>query len=221
MFLRVAQVLDAAFVERLVDALSRASFSDGKLTAQGTARAVKDNRQLTRSEDVGAVLGTELIGVLTGDARFRSAALPRTFVRPMFARYEAGMAYGDHIDSALMEATRIRSDIAVTVFLCNRDSYQGGELVIDSAYGAVRCKGDAGDVALYPASSLHRVEEVTAGTRLVALSWVQSLVRDPAQRQILYDMQLSIERLGAAGADEDDVLRLSHCRQNLLRMWAE
>jgi PKHD-type hydroxylase len=221
MMLRLEKVLTPEEVARFVDALGKVEFADGKLTAGGAARDAKNNRQVTRDNDLGAVLGQQLISMLTRDERFRAAALPSTFVRPLFARYEPGMAYGDHLDAPFMEPARVRTDVAVTVFLSAAASYEGGELVVDSDYGAVRVRAEAGDVVLYPASSVHRVEPVARGTRLVGVTWVQSMVRDPARRRILYELHTACDGLGAKLPDGPELVLFRKCYSSLLRMWAE
>jgi len=158
-------------------------------------------------------------------ALFVSAALPRHLYPPLFNRYEAGMAFGNHIDNALRQipgtAYRLRTDLSATLFLSAPHEYDGGELSIEDTYGAHAVKLEAGDLVLYPASSVHRVEPVTRGARLAVFFWVQSLVRDDGARCLLFDLDTTIRQLTAKGADRESLVRLTACYHNLLRRWAE
>ena len=153
---------------------------------------------------------------------FEIAARPSRLTRLMFSRYEPGMTYGAHTDDALMGAAddKLRTDLAFTIFLADRESYEGGALVVDSALGEQEIKLDAGDAILYPAGSIHYVAPVTQGARLGAVGWVQSYIADAAQRELLFDLSVTRGRLAQAGVTREDLLPLDKSISNLLRMWA-
>jgi PKHD-type hydroxylase len=220
--LEIPGLLGGEEVTSVVNALGRARFVDGRLTAGEAARSVKHNEELDRGSEIRDVLARALVGSLYRSERFRAAVLPHRISTPLVARYQPGMAYGDHVDDPVMgEGDRYRSDVSVTIFLTPPESYDGGELVIRTAFGEQRVKLGAGDAVIYPSSSLHRVAEVTRGERLVGLCWVQSLVRDPAQRELLFELGQARERLlaNARGSEESDWVDRSYV--NLLRMWSE
>src|SRR5829696_8507357 len=182
MLVRICDVLDADDLDAIRAETARGDFVSGAATAAGSAAEVKHNLQLPVGSDAASTAGGRLLDRLRSNPIFEAAALPRRISPPRFSRYEAGMRYGDHLDGPLMggDAALMRTDVAVTVFLSDPQSYDGGELVIDTDSGIQRCKGAAGDCVVYPASTFHRVESVTRGVRLAAFLWVQSLVRDPA-----------------------------------------
>ena len=149
--------------------------------------------------------------------------MPRQVAQPVFARYTPGMQYGDHIDDPIMggAGTQFRTDVAVTVFLNQPDQYDGGELVINTTFGEQQIKLNAGDVVIYPASSIHRVAEVTKGERLVAVTWIQSLIRDPVKRELLYELSLARNTLLSDAPDSETTKQVDHTYVNLVRMWSE
>lgn len=212
-------LLDSNTLQRVRMMLAAAEFKDGAGTAGWNARPVKRNLQTTH--DAAA----ELVGqALTVHALFRSAVLPSRRSTPLFSRYLRGMSYGTHVDNALMGPTSsLRADLAVTVFLSDPTDYDGGELVLDTHSGTQAYKLEAGQALVYPATTLHRVSEITRGERLAAILWVQSFVRDAAQREILFDLDTVRRRLwdqaGAATTSEFELLSKTHA--NLLRAWAE
>ena len=213
-------VLDAAALARIHEGLARLDFADGNRSAGWHAREVKHNEQLTDPQ-----LGDLVLRGLKAHPVFQAAALPRRLQGPLFSRYRPGMRYGTHVDNAIMgsEAAPLRSDLAVTVFLSPPDRYDGGELLIESHGGIQDYKLDAGQALVYPATSLHRVEPVTRGERLAAILWVQSFVRDGAQREILFDLdtarKLIWEQAAGQATPSFDLLAKSYA--NLLRAWAE
>ena len=218
MILCVADLLDRGTLEEIGREIARGRFVDGRLTAGWHAREVKHNRQLADAD----ALAERLRRAIEANDVVRAAALPRRMLPPLVACYEPGMTYGAHVDDALMGRGEVlRSDIALTLFLDPPESYEGGELVIESAGVEQSIKLAAGSAVLYPATSLHRVAPVTAGRRHVAVSWIQSLVRDPAQREILFDLdqarRAAFQRDGKSR--EFDLLAKSYA--NLLRMWAD
>jgi len=219
MMLRIARLFDAPGVAALQDALGDpALFVDGRQTAGWHARAVKRNLQARRARPVDTALKTIERALLANEV-FIAAARPKTIVRLMISRYEPGMAYGSHVDDALMGG--VRTDLAFTLFLADPESYGGGELVIDDASGEREVKLPAGELFLYPATTLHRVAPVTDGVRLAAVGWVRSLVRDPARREILFDLESALRAVHDQGGKSPLFDSLAKTRTNLLRMWAE
>jgi PKHD-type hydroxylase len=221
MILCIEGILTPTELETVVTKLEAAEFIDGKATAGWHARLVKQNTQLPNGSPA-LTFARELISMaFQRHALFQMAVRPK-LIRPVtISRYEVGMSYGTHIDNALMHDPLMRSDISVTLFLSHPDSYTGGELVIDSTQGEESYKLPAGSAIIYPSSSLHRVEEVTQGLRLAAVTWVQSLVRDPHQREILFDLETARQALFAATGKTPtfDLIAKSHA--NLMRQWME
>lgn len=203
--------------------LADAPFVDGKLSAGAAARRVKHNQELDRSAGDLERLDRLIMGALTRHPMYRSGALPLHAASPLYARYRPGMTYGEHLDDPIMGTGGVlyRSDVAVTVFLCAPEEYDGGELVIRTAAGEQKVKGAAGDAVLYPASTLHQVIPVTRGERLVAVTWVQSLVRDPARRELLYGLNLAREKLLAAAPEAGETAQVNAAYLNLIRMWSD
>jgi PKHD-type hydroxylase len=202
-----------------------APWVDGRVTAGHQGIHVKQNQQLAEGSPTAIELGNHVLAALERHPLFISAALPNRVYPPMFNRYQGGMHFGSHVDGSirLLPGTgqKIRTDLSATLFLAPPDTYDGGELLIEDTYGTQTVKLPAGDLLLYPASSLHRVNPVTRGTRLACFFWVQSMVRDDGQRRLLFDLDTSIQRLTATGADNDAVLQLTGVYHNLLRQWAE
>jgi PKHD-type hydroxylase len=228
MLLHVPAILDAAQLARFRDALGQAPWVDGRATVGAQGAQVKRNLQLADGSPLAVELGTEVLAALAANPLYHSAALPLRTLPPRFNRYEGGGRYGLHVDGAVMSvaaaparpATTLRTDVSCTLFLCEPDEYDGGELVVHDTYGEHEVKLPAGDLILYPSSSLHRVEPVTRGTRLAAFFWVQSLVRDDARRRMLFELDASIQSLTQAGADRAALLQLTGLYHNLLRQWA-
>ena len=202
-----------------------APWVDGRATAGHQGARVKNNRQLDEDAPLARALGDAILGVLERHPMFISAALPNRIYPPMFNAYAGGMQFGNHVDGAvrLIPGTgeKIRTDISATLFLSEPDTYDGGELIVDDTYGSHTVKLAAGDLILYPASSLHRVTPVTRGTRVASFFWVQSLVRDHTQRAILFDLDRSIQRLNQRVADDPAMIELTGIYHNLLRQWTE
>jgi PKHD-type hydroxylase len=225
MLLVVPKVLTLEQLNRCRDALAAAEWADGKATAGYQGAQVKHNRQLPENSSSARELGDLVLGTLERNPLFISAALPKRVYPPMFNRYEVGEHFGSHVDNAvrLLPGTgiKIRTDISATLFLADPADYEGGELLVEDTYGTHSVKLPAGDMVLYPSTSLHKVTPVTRGTRVASFFWVQSMVRDDAQRTLLFDMDTAIQRLNATSADEPARTRLIGCYHNLLRMWAE
>lgn len=186
---------------------------------------VKRNRQLAEGSPLALELGDIVTRALTANPLFFSAVLPLRVLPPYFNSYAGGEHYGLHIDGAIRarmgSAQTLRADVSATVFLSEPDEYDGGELVVMDSYGAHEVKLPAGDVIVYPSSSVHRVEPVTRGERIASFLWVQSMVRDDWQRSMLFDLDQNIQKLRAQYGDNDAVVGLTGHYHNLLRMWAE
>lgn len=211
---------ELAAVQRL---LTQAQFVDGKLSAGSAAQRVKHNQELDRRAGQIAQLNDVVMNHLVQHPVYRAAALPLHVAAPYYARYTQGMSYGSHLDDPIMggDGAIYRSDIAITVFLNAKDAYDGGELVIRGTFGTQAVKLDAGDAVLYPASSVHHVVEVTRGERLVAVTWAQSLVRDPARRELLYDLYQARESLLKRAPESAEAVQVNAAYINLVRMWSE
>jgi PKHD-type hydroxylase len=218
----IPDVLDAAGLETLRKELAKGVFVDGRGTASGQAAAVKHNLQLEQSEESPDPAARQLLNALAHSERFRAVTFARAIRRPEFARYEKGMEYGLHLDAPIQGGRPpVRADLAVTVFLSEPSEYAGGELVIRTRTGEQSVKLPAGHAVVYPADTLHRVAKVTRGERLVAVTWVQSHVRDPQLRESLVDLDAVARRSGAAAPTSEEFALISRCRDNLLRKVAE
>ena len=223
MLVEVSAVLNGDELELIRKVLAKARFVDGKLSAGAVAQRVKNNQELDGSSAQIDYLNNLVMGNLVRHPVYRGAALALRVAAPYYARYGTGMEYGEHLDDPIMSANGevYRSDIAITVFLNECAAYDGGELAIRSVYGTQEIKLAAGDAILYPASSLHRVKPVTRGERLVAVTWVQSLVREPARRELLYDLYRAREKLLQSSPDAAATTQVSTAYINLVRMWSE
>ena len=224
MLLHIENLLDAATVARMCARLDGAGWIDGRETVGPQGAQVKRNQQLPDASPLRAELGREVLAACARHPQFHAATLPVKILPPRFNLHAGGDAYGAHIDGAVMvlaDGSQLRSDIACTVFLADPESYDGGELIVDDTYGEHEVKLPAGDAIVYPASSLHRVEPVTRGARLAAFFWVQSLVRDAAQRRTLLQLDDAVRRLTAGGADADALKQLTGVYHNLLRQWSD
>lgn len=225
MIVPIAGVLDADALARVRALLEVARFEDGRRTAGWHARAVKDNEQAAFDHPATREAAEIVSSALMVHPVFRAAALPRRMRPVLFARYSGEGAYGSHVDDALMgpndAAGPMRADASVTVFLAHPAAYEGGELVIEGTGGEAAYKLDAGCALAYPATTLHRVAPVTAGDRLVAVTWVQSLVRDPAAREVLFDLDAARRATFAQDGNGETFRLLAKCYANLLRRWAE
>lgn len=203
--------------------LADAPFVDGRLSAGSAAQRVKSNQEVEgRAPDLER-LNRVVMGNLVRHPLYRAGALPLHVASPLYARYRSGMAYGSHLDDPIMGADGLmyRSDIAITVFLSAPQEYDGGELVIRSVEGERAVKFAAGDAVLYPASSVHRVDPVTRGERLAAVTWVQSLVRDPARRELLFGLNAARETLLQRAPEAPETVQVNAAYMNLIRMWSD
>lgn len=216
------RVLGEEDVERIRRDLADVPWRPGKRTAGAAARGVKENMQADGADPRVQALERFVGEALRRHPLFEIAARPARLTRLLFSRYEPGMAYGAHTDDALMGASedKLRTDLAFTIFLAERSSYEGGALVVTSALGEQEIALDAGDAILYPAGSIHYVAPVTRGARLAAVGWIESFVPDAARREILFDLSVTRARLAEAGVAREDLLTLDKSVSNLLRMWA-
>lgn len=226
MLLTIEKLLPSAEVADFRKALATAPWVDGKATAGTLAQHVKNNEQVDDKAPVALELANRLLRKLGHHPLFLSAAMPLHINAPRFNRYRAGQTYGVHVDGAIMPLAGtnqlMRSDLSATIFLSDPGDYDGGELAIETAFGAQEIKLAAGDMVLYPASSLHRVQPVTRGERVAAFFWVQSLVADEGERTLLFDLDQSIQALTAErGPTDAAVVRLTAVYHNLVRRWAK
>ena len=225
MMLEIPDLLTPEQLRQCRAALDGASWQDGRLTAGHLAVEAKDNQQLAQDDPLARQLGDLLLARLGQSPRFMAAALPLKVLPPRFNRYAGGGTYGDHIDNAVFSVPgtphRIRADLSATLFFCEPDEYEGGELVVQDSFGSHRAKLPAGHLLLYPSGSLHRVEPVTRGVRLAAFFWVQSLVREESQRGVLLELDDSIQALRQQVPGSPELVRLSGVYHNLLRQWSQ
>ena len=226
MLISIDSVLSKDLVGKFRETLRQARWLDGKRTAGTQASSVKVNQQLDDRSKPAAGLRQQLLTLLGQHQLFLSAALPHKILPPTFSRYCAGHRYGAHRDNPIMPTggadRMLRTDLSATIFLSEPDEYDGGALTIETTYGTREIKLGAGDLILYPSGSQHRVTPVTHGTRLCALLWIQSMVRDNHQRLLLFDLDQSIQALTRKqGGEDTEVQRLTGVYHNLVRLWAE
>src|SRR6185437_15387540 len=225
MLLPIPNVLAPAQVPECRDALAKADWEDGRATAGYQSAKVKNNRQLPETHATARRLGDMILASLDRNPLFMSGALPMKVVPPLFNRYEGGETYGNHIDGAIRPIAgtphRVRTDLSATLFLTEPADYDGGELTIEDTFGTQRIKLKAGDLILYPGTSLHRVEPVTRGVRLAAFFWIQSMIRDDGQRKMLFDLDTAIQQLARISPDQGPVMSVTNVYHNLLRQWAD
>ena len=225
MMLHVPGVLTPEQVRDMRAALDAADWVDGRHTVGEQGAKVKQNRQLPALSPVGVALGQAILGALARNPVFFAAALPLRFVPPLFNRYQGGENYGLHIDGSVRAVPgsdqQVRTDLSCTLFLCDPESYEGGELEVVDTYGTHEVKLPAGDLILYPSSSLHRVHPVRSGARVCSFFWVQSLVRDDQRRAMLFELDQTVQKLRTKLGDVEETIALTGHYHNLLRAWAE
>lgn len=225
MMLHVPGVLDADQLEHVRSTLEATDWVDGRATVGPQGARVKQNRQLPELSPVGRELGEIILTSLAANPLYVSAALPLRAVPPLFNRYEGGEHYGLHVDGSIrtVPGTRhsLRTDLSCTLFLTEPDDYDGGELIVVDTYGEHEVKLPAGDLILYPSSSLHRVEPVTRGARVCSFFWLQSMVRDDGRRAMLFELDQNLQSLRARHGDEAELVALTGHYHNLVRLWAE
>ncbi|MGB3238257.1 MAG: Fe2+-dependent dioxygenase [Geitlerinemataceae cyanobacterium] len=221
MIVSIENILTPEELKTLIDRLDPADFIDGKTTAGWHAKTVKNNAQLTAKADYANDLRELVKAALWRHPLFQMVARPKQIHSLLFSRYDVGMSYGTHVDNALMGGAFLRSDLSFTLFLSDPSVYEGGELVIEEFAGEKPYKLNAGEAIVYPSTALHRVDPVTKGMRHVVVGWVQSLVRDPAKREILFDLDTARRSIFQKSGKtiEFDLISKSHA--NLLRRWAQ
>lgn len=226
MLLHIPQVLTPEELRTVRATIDAGTWIDGKRTAGTQAVQAKNNEQLSQTSEEARATQAVITRALNRNATFFSAALPKRLYPPQFNRYSGDSnQYGNHVDGAVMyvkgTGERVRSDVSCTLFLADPADYDGGELVIEDTYGNPRIKLAAGDMVLYPSTSVHRVEPVTRGQRLASFFWVESMVRSDEQRRLLYEMDMALLQLRNEHGETDSAVRLSGTYHNLLRMWAD
>lgn len=223
MLLVIPKVLDTDRLQEVQGLLRHADFIDGKLSAGKEAQAVKHNQELAAHSPQRRRLDALVMSALVQHPQYQAAVLPLRVATAFYARYQVGMGYGFHIDDPVMGpmSGRYRSDVATTIFLNPPEAYVGGELVIRTALGEQSIKAEAGAAVIYPASTWHQVTPVTQGERLVAVTWAQSLVKSPEQRELLYQLAQAREGLLTKAVDSVELAHLSTAYSNLVRMWSE
>ena len=226
MLITIPEVLTAQQITQCRKIIDAGPWKDGRITAGTQAEQVKNNLQLP--EDCAEALEARqmVVQALNQHGLFFTAALPKKVFPPLFNRYEGGSnSFGNHIDNAVRTSISsgawVRTDLSATLFLSAPDSYDGGELIVEDRFGSQSIKLAAGDMILYPSSSVHRVEAVTRGARVACFFWVESMVRDDAQRSILFDLDTAILSLRQQHGESADTIRLTGCYHNLLRLWAD
>jgi PKHD-type hydroxylase len=224
MLLHIPEIFNPSQVETLRNALQSGPWVDGAASAGPLAAEAKHNLQFSTEAEEYPSLAKTIAAALERHPLFLSAALPQFILPFMFNRYTGGGNYSDHIDNAIQtdrnSGQRLRTDISVTVFLSDPESYEGGDLIIEDTYGAHEVKLPAGDAIIYPSSSLHRVEPVTSGERIAAFSWVQSLVPDAWQRNMLFNLDMTLIKLRSQVGNSEEIVALTGHYHNLLRQWS-
>jgi PKHD-type hydroxylase len=223
--LNIPSILDAAAIAECRSIIDAGDWVDGNETSGYQSALAKNNMQLAEGSPAARRAGDAILDHLGRNSLFFSAALPLKVFPPLFNRYSAGQSFDTHVDNAIRQLRgtnfRLRSDLSATLFLSNPEDYDGGELLVETSYGPQSVKLPAGHLALYPASTLHRVQPVTRGTRVASFFWIQSMVRDAGQRELLFDLDIAIQRIVRQLPDPSSTIALTGVYQNLLRRWAD
>jgi PKHD-type hydroxylase len=225
MLLRVPNVLTPDDLAKCRERLAAAQWGDGRITAGHQSVKVKENLQLPQDSPEAHELGVLVVSALERSPLFISAALPKQVFPPLFNRYDPGMNFGAHVDNAIRQIPgtprRLRTDISATLFISTPEDYDGGELIVEDTFGTHNVKLPAGDMILYPATSLHRVAPVTRGSRIAAFFWIQSMVKDDGERTLLFNLDRAIVQLGQSAPDQPALVQLTAIYHNLIRKWGE
>lgn len=223
MMIHIPNVLNAEQVARCRAVMEKAAWVDGRVTAGHQSAKVKFNLQLPETAPEARELGDMVMDALGRSSLFMSAVLPKQVFPPLFNRYDAGMTFGAHVDNAIRagNGARIRTDVSSTLFISGPEDYDGGELVVQDTYGEHAVKLPAGDMIVYPATSLHNVMPITRGSRIASFFWTQSMIRDESKRALLFDMDMAIVKLGRDHPEHAANVELTAVYHNLLRQWAE
>lgn len=229
MLLHIPDVLTKDEVAQCRQRLDAAQWTDGKVTAGYQSAKAKDNLQLDEADPAAQEMGALILNALERNATFLAAALPHKVFPPLFNRYAGGQSFGTHVDNAIRQVKgtphRVRTDLSATLFFAGPEEYDGGELCVEDTYGVKSVKLPPGHMILYPSTSLHHVTPVTRGARICSFFWIQSMIRDDAQRSLLFDLDLAIQRLGRdlpnEPAAQQSSVQLTGVYHNLLRQWAE
>ena len=225
MLLQIPEVLGKDEVANSRQLLAQAEWIDGRVTAGHQSALTKDNMQLPETHPAAKQLGDMIMGALERSPLFMAAALPLKVFPPLFNRYKGGQSFGSHVDNAIRQVSgtphRVRTDLSATLFFSNPDEYEGGELVVEDTYGVHQVKLPAGNLILYPASSLHHVRPVTSGERIASFFWIQSMIRDDGERTLLFDLDMSIQQLSMDVPQHGAIVSLTSLYHNLLRRWAD
>jgi PKHD-type hydroxylase len=225
MMVHIPNVLTAEQVTRCRDVMEKGEWIDGRITAGHQSMKVKNNLQLPETSPLARELGDMVMQALTRNQMFVSAVLPKQVFPPLFNRYDPGMVFGAHVDNAIREhvemGLRVRTDVSSTLFISAPEDYDGGELVVEDTYGSHSVKLPAGDMIIYPGTSLHHVTPVIRGSRIASFFWTQSLIREESKRALLFDLDMSIIGLTRDHPDHPSVVQLTNVYHNLLRQWTE
>lgn len=223
MMIHIPNVLTAEQVARCREVMEKAAWVDGRVTAGHQSAKVKFNLQLPESAPEARELSDMVHDALGRSSLFMSAVLPKQVFPPLFNRYDAGMTFGAHVDNAIRagNGARIRTDVSSTLFISGPEDYDGGELVVQDTYGEHTVKLPAGDMIVYPATSLHNVRPITRGSRIASFFWTQSMIRDESKRSLLFDMDMAIIKLARDHSEHPSNVELTAVYHNLLRQWAE
>lgn len=225
MLLHIPEVVSPEDAARWLDALRNTPWVDGRVTAGYQSALAKNNLQLPEDHPLARELGDRIVTLLEKNALFMGAALPSRLFPPLFNRYEGGQAFGTHVDNAIRQVRgtpmQVRTDLSATLFLTPPEDYDGGELVVQDTYGEHAVKLPAGHMILYPATSLHHVRPVTRGARISSFFWIQSMIRDDAERSMLFDLDIAIQKIAAEAPDHPSAVLLTGVYHNLVRHWAE
>lgn len=230
MLLHIPGVLNEAQVRDCRRRLAVAAWADGRATAGYQSARAKDNLQLPENDPTARELAAVVRAALERNSLFIAAALPRRIFTPLFNCYRGNHGFGSHIDNAVRydnsvqvagQPQPVRTDLSATLFLAAPEDYDGGELVISTGSGVQRVKLPAGDLVLYPATTVHKVEPIARGERLASFFWIQSLVRDEGQRALLFDLDIAIQKLNQNNLDNPAMIELVGVYHNLLRRWSD